>query len=309
MTFAAILKGIGIDSEADAQRVLAKAKELVRISMLKMPRMGLAEVARYAVCVDCACRILNCTPSDMKKIQRFSGVDKKMYRQTLVRMQNILQVRTTASLSLRGLALKFGCTFLVGFTDTVLQLYKTRFREHLHAGRRHDADFSSPKFMAAAFYLSAKKKKVKVDRRRLLELLAVQGGEFNHVVNDMRALCFDKVGTGSKEAALKSVSEERRKEILARAAQTCSSKRIPLGNSSHNSASWRNAAVARLRNGHKGKRKRGMATAPGANATAKKGRTSTSSSAVRQLMKCSTNPPPALLNKSEMDELEALFDA
>ena len=58
-----------------------------------------------------------------------------------------------------------------------------------------------------------------------------------------------------------------------------------------------------------------MATALGANAnananaTAKKGRTTTSSSAVRQLMKCSTNPPPALLNKSEMDELEALFDA
>ena len=267
MTFAAILKGIGIDSEADAQRVLAKAKELVRISMLKMPRMGLAEVARYAVCVDCACRILNCTPSDMKKIQRFSGVDKKMYRQTLVRMQNILQVRTTASLSLRGLALKFGCTFLVGFTDTVLQLYKTRFREHLHAGRRHDADFRAQSSWPRHF-ISPRRKKVKVDRRRLLELLAVQGGEFNHVVNDMRALCFDKVGTGSKEAALKSVSEERRKEILARAAQTCSSKRIPLGNSSHNSASWRNAAVARLRNGHKGKRKRGMATALGANANA-----------------------------------------
>lgn len=87
--------------------------------------------------------------------------------------------------------------------------YKERFVAALLEFRPSSADFSRPVFTALAFYLCARRNKLKVDRTRLIGICGISDSEFSSVAASMNDLCFDIVGISKEKKDPKSVKNNR----------------------------------------------------------------------------------------------------
>lgn len=184
------------------EKVTRRGNELYRMSKIKMPTLGNYESCRAALCVDIALGD-DMTTTTAQILQRLSTVNTKMYQQMMSRLQTVLKIRrSNSSKALRELALQFRCSNFLEFIKTTLATYQQRFVQGLPKRRQAHADFSDPKYGAAALYLCARKRSVGVDRRKLITVILSDQSKFQDVVNSMMALCFDTVGRGTKQAAL-----------------------------------------------------------------------------------------------------------
>lgn len=205
-----------------ADKVQRRGNELYRLSKLKMPTLGNFESCRAALCVEIALGD-DMTSTLSKILIRLSTVNAKVYAQMMSRLQTLLGVRRGNSVkALRELALQFRCSGFLEFIKTTLKTYQQRFIQGLPKRRRKHADFSNPKYGAAALYLCAKKRRVKVDRFKLLAVVVTENGKFQDVLNSMTALCFDTIGTGQKQTAL----DVKQKRFLLDATKTQSSTQL-----------------------------------------------------------------------------------
>jgi origin recognition complex subunit 6 len=64
-------------------------------------------------------------------------------------------------------------------------------------------------FTAVAFYLSAKKHKLKVDKMKLMEICGTSDTEFGNVATSMLDLCFDILGVEKEKRDPKSIQQNR----------------------------------------------------------------------------------------------------
>jgi len=185
-----------------AETVRRKGNELYRMSKIKMPTLGNFESCRAALCVEIALGDdLSTTTSQI--LRRLSTVNAKMYAQMMSRLQTVLKIRRgNSSKALRELALQFRCSNFLEFIKITFQTYQERFIQGLPQRRRAHADFSDPKYGAAALFLCARKRGVHVDRRKLIQVVTTDQGKFQDVLNSMTAICFDTIGRGQKQAAL-----------------------------------------------------------------------------------------------------------
>ncbi|KAF3608421.1 hypothetical protein DY000_02046025 [Brassica cretica] len=87
--------------------------------------------------------------------------------------------------------------------------YKERFLASLPVSRRANADFTRLVFTPAAFYLCAKKQKLKVDKLRLVEVCGTSESEFSCVFTSMIDLCYDCVGVSKEKKDAKEVKGNR----------------------------------------------------------------------------------------------------
>ncbi|XP_045791934.1 origin of replication complex subunit 6-like [Trifolium pratense] len=67
----------------------------------------------------------------------------------------------------------------------------------------------SPVFMAVAFYICAKKHKLKVDKIKLIELCGTSEAEFSSVSTTMKDLCHDVFGVAKEKKDPKEVKTNR----------------------------------------------------------------------------------------------------
>eukprot|EP00250_Pteridium_aquilinum_P006574 c16464_g1_i1 orf=183-1058(+) len=188
--------------------VVRKAQELQRLSKLQFDSsaFGLGEVCKAVLCFELACSLLH-VDFDRQKGIRVSGLSEKAYIRSLTNLQNALGLRPT--LDVRELAVQFGCVRLISSVHKILAEYKQRFIAALPASRKGNADFSRPVFTAVAFYLCAKKNKLKVDKLRLIEFCGTSDSEFATVSTSMLDLCFDMVGVHREKKESKSVKCNR----------------------------------------------------------------------------------------------------
>ncbi|KAK0573349.1 hypothetical protein LWI29_006842 [Acer saccharum] len=87
--------------------------------------------------------------------------------------------------------------------------YKDRFLASLPSSRRASADFTRPVFTAVAFYLCAKKHKLKIDKIKLIEVCGTSESEFSKVAISMKDLCHDIYGTAKEKKDPKEVKGNR----------------------------------------------------------------------------------------------------
>ncbi|TYJ24256.1 hypothetical protein E1A91_A08G249000v1 [Gossypium mustelinum] len=99
-------------------------------------------------------------------------------------------------LDIRELGIQFGCVRLIPFVKKGLSLQAS-------------ADFSKPVFTAVAFYLCAKKHKLKIDKVRLIEVCGISESEFSCVSTSMKDLCHDVFGISSEKKDPKEVKGNR----------------------------------------------------------------------------------------------------
>lgn len=188
--------------------VVRKAQELQRLSKLQFDSsaFGLGEVCKAVLCFELACTLMH-VDFDRQKAIRVSGLSEKAYIRSLTNLQNAIGLRP--ALDVRELAIQFGAVRLVGSVHKTLAEYKLRFIAALPESRKGNADFGRPVFTAVAFYLCAKKNKLKIDKIRLMEICGTSDSEFAMVSTSMLDLCFDMVGIQRDKKDSKSVKCNR----------------------------------------------------------------------------------------------------
>lgn len=144
---------------------------------------------------------------DRTKAIKVSTISEKAYVRSSMAIKTALDLRP--QVDMRHLALQFGCVRLIGSAQKTFGMYKKRFTEGLPEARRAGVDFSRPVFAAVAFYLTARKNKLKADVHELVKLCGTSEEEFGSVRASMVNLCFDLVGVAKKKRAADDVKGNR----------------------------------------------------------------------------------------------------
>lgn len=205
MDLSEIAKKLGL---WETKHIIRKAAELRRLCDVQFDSsvIGVGEVCKAIICLEIAATSFQVI-FDRQAAIRLSGMSEKAYNRSFNSLQNTLGVKT--KLDIRELGIQFGCIRLIPFVKKGLSLYKDRFIASLPASRRANADFTRPVFTAVAFYMCAKKHKLKVDKLKLIEVSGTSESEFNSVFASMKDLCFDVFGISKEKKDPREVKGNR----------------------------------------------------------------------------------------------------
>ncbi|CAA0834685.1 Origin of replication complex subunit 6 [Striga hermonthica] len=205
MDMSGIAKKLGL---AGSKHVIRKAAELRRLADIQFDSsvIGVGEICKAVICLEIAASRMEVI-FDRQAAIRLSGVSEKAYNRSFNSMQNGIGLKN--KLDIRELAVQFGCVRLIPFVHKGMSLYKERFLASLPSSRRSGTDFSRPVFTAVAFYLCAKKHKLKVDKLKLIELAGTSESEFSNVSTSMMDLCFDAFGIAKEKKDPKKIKGNR----------------------------------------------------------------------------------------------------
>ncbi|KAM0823837.1 hypothetical protein ACQ4PT_070598 [Festuca glaucescens] len=168
MDMSAIAARLGLSG---SRPVVRKAAELRRLCDINFDSsvLGIGEVCKAIICLEIAATKFQVI-FDRAEAVRMSGMSDKAYIRSFNALQNGLGVN-----------------------------YKERFLAALPPSRRSSTDFGRPVFTAAAFYLCAKRHKLKVDKLKLIDLCGTSSSEFTTVSTSMADLCFDVFGIAKEK--------------------------------------------------------------------------------------------------------------
>ncbi|XP_052199776.1 origin of replication complex subunit 6 [Diospyros lotus] len=205
MDISDIAKKLGL---SQSKHVIGKAGELRRLSEIQFDcsAIGIGEICKAVICLEIAAARFE-VPFERQNAIKLSGMSEKAYNRSFNAMQNGLGVKN--KLDVRELAIQFGCVRLIPLVQKGFSLYRDRFLKSLPASRRASADFSRPVFTAVAFYLCAKKHKLKVDKLRLIEVCGTSESEFSNVSTSMKDLCHDVFGIEKEKKDPRTVKGNR----------------------------------------------------------------------------------------------------
>ncbi|XWS69725.1 hypothetical protein CRYUN_Cryun04dG0203800 [Craigia yunnanensis] len=194
---------------SDYKLLVRKASELRRLCDVQFDSsiIGVGEVCKAIICLEIAATRFGEVIFDRQKAIKLSGMSEKAYSRSFNSLQNGLNIKTT--LDIRELGIQFGCVRLIPFVKKGLSLYKERFTASLPASRQASADFTRPVFTAVAFYLCAKKHKLKIDKVRLIEVCGTSESEFSCVSTSMKDLCHDVFGISNEKKDPKELKGNR----------------------------------------------------------------------------------------------------
>ncbi|CAN1321584.1 Origin of replication complex subunit 6 [Linum perenne] len=169
---------------ADSNQIVRKAAEIRRLCDVQFGSsvIGVGEVCKTVMCLEIAATRLQAM-FDRRAAMKISGMSEKAYTRSFNLLQNSIGFKT--KLDVRALSIQFGCIRIIPCVQKGLSLYKDRFLASLPASRRASADFTRPVFTAVAFYLSAKKQKLKIDKDKLIQVCGTSESEFLSVRTTM----------------------------------------------------------------------------------------------------------------------------
>ncbi|XP_028752833.1 origin of replication complex subunit 6-like isoform X3 [Neltuma alba] len=205
MDMSEITKKLGL---SDSKLAVRKALEPRRLCDVQFDSsvIGVGEVCKAIICLEIAATSMGIL-FDRSSATRLSGMSEKAYIRSYNLLHNGLGVKT--KLDIRELAIQFGCVRIISYVRDGLNFYKERFLSSLPASRRASADFTRPVFIAVAFYLCAKKHKLKVDKLKLIELCGTSESEFSSVCTSMKDLCHDIFGVAKEKKDPRAVKTNR----------------------------------------------------------------------------------------------------
>ncbi|KAL8035576.1 hypothetical protein ABFX02_12G106100 [Erythranthe guttata] len=205
MDMSEIAKRLGL---SDSKYLVRKAAELRRLADIQFDSsiIGVGETCKAVICLEIAASRMDII-FDRQTAIKLSGLSEKAYNRSFNSMQNSIGVKN--KLDIRELAIQFGCVRLIPFVHKGISLFKDRFLASLPISRRASTDFARPVFTAAAFYLCAKKHKLKADKIKLIELAGTSESEFANVTTSMMDLCFDVFGIAKEKKDSRKIQGNR----------------------------------------------------------------------------------------------------
>lgn len=194
---------------SEHKHLIRKAAEFRRLCDLQFDSsvIGVGEICKAVICLEISATRFGEVLFDRSRAIKVSGMSEKAYNRSFNLLQNGLNIKTT--LDIRQLGIQFGCVRLVPLVKKGLSIYKERFRASLPAYRQGSADFDRPVFTAVAFYLCAKKNKLKIDKAKLIEVSGSSESEFSSVANSMNDLCYDLFGISKEKKDPREVKGNR----------------------------------------------------------------------------------------------------
>ncbi|CAA3018508.1 origin of replication complex subunit 6 [Olea europaea subsp. europaea] len=186
MDMSEIAKKLGL---SESKQLIRKASEIRRLADIQFDSsaIGVGEICKAIICLEIASSRMEVI-FDRQAAIKLSGLSEKAYSRSFNSMQNGIGVKN--KLDVRELAIRFGCIRLIPLVLKGLSLYKERFLTSLPSSRRASTDFTRPVFTAVAFYLCAKRHKLKADKIKLIELAGSSESEFSTV---RKSSCLQKV--------------------------------------------------------------------------------------------------------------------
>ena len=145
-------------------------------------------------------------PADSSTLILGSGVSRVVYKNARVTLQKILTLRKITGP--RELCIQFGCGRVEPHLRLTLATFKERYMQRLAPGERSTANVSDTLFLAATFFVVARKMRIKVDRERLLTFTGVASAELSRTI----ALVMDVVGDMIAPAAAAASKEKKEKK-------------------------------------------------------------------------------------------------
>ncbi|KFK40952.1 hypothetical protein AALP_AA2G065800 [Arabis alpina] len=190
---------------ADNKLLLRKAAEFRRLIDVQFDSsiIGVGEICKAVICLEIAASRLEVIFNRQAAI-KLSGMSERAYSRSFNTLQNGVGVKV--KLNVKELAIQFGCVRMIATVQKSLSVYKERFLASLPVSRRANADLTRPVFTAAAFFLCAKKQKLKVDKHRLIEVCGTSESEFSCVLTSMMDLCFEFFGVPKEKKDPKEVN-------------------------------------------------------------------------------------------------------
>eukprot|EP00696_Hemimastix_kukwesjijk_P009086 gnl/Hemi2/21517_TR7162_c0_g1_i1.p1 gnl/Hemi2/21517_TR7162_c0_g1~~gnl/Hemi2/21517_TR7162_c0_g1_i1.p1 ORF type:complete len:278 (+),score=57.94 gnl/Hemi2/21517_TR7162_c0_g1_i1:68-901(+) len=186
-------------------QVRDKARELLRLSLVKCSNFGKNEICRAMACLDLASQLVG-SAIDAKRAEKHSGAPKQ-YKLALSAFQTMLGVRR--SVTPQELANQLGCVRLVPFVTRTIESYKTLVFANVPLERRDFLSFDPGLLAAVAFHLCGKKEKLKFSKEKILEVAGVSEADFQKVKVSMQELCYSTLGTSKKKKDAADVKQNR----------------------------------------------------------------------------------------------------
>lgn len=145
--------------------------------------------------------LLSCSlqvPVNLVALVRCCGVSKILYQNARATVQKVLCVGRNSTTP-RDLCIRFGCARLELPIRTAFASFKERLIAALPPADRDNVDFTRPVFLAAVFFLVARKHRVKVERDRLFSSFGITSMEFNAALISATATLPELVPPKGKE--------------------------------------------------------------------------------------------------------------
>ncbi|XP_063045151.1 origin recognition complex subunit 6 isoform X2 [Engraulis encrasicolus] len=185
-------------------KILRQAEEYMRLAQVKCPGLGNSSATSKAViCLELAATSLK-FPLDKEYAVKLSGINKKIYQSSFKSLECMLGLN--ANMSLRDLAVQYGCMDAVKVADQILE----RYEQSLPAAQQQDLDLSKPLFTTAALVTACKCMKIKVDRK-LTGASGVKKGIFDRLCTQLHTIgqriCSET--TSAKETAKKGQKRQK----------------------------------------------------------------------------------------------------
>lgn len=141
--------------------VTSKANEILRKMDIKLPTGCSRQVdsSRHVLAVELACRLLRVV-FDRSSLISIASVSENDYSKALLTVKGILNLQWQAVPVLEMLGIKYG-NALVSSAIRVLEQYRKEYVDKLDLAVRANIDLSHSVYLASAFFVAAKAKKVK----------------------------------------------------------------------------------------------------------------------------------------------------
>jgi len=158
--------------------VSKKGSEFERLMDVRGCSLTLTSVAKSVICLEIAANNSQ-VPVDKNVAIRLSGMTKKAYIHAFKTIECLLGKKK--EFTIKDLAVQFGCMEASNLAQQIHQRYKQDFVQEAE-------DISHPIFVATALYTACKYKKIKIDKNKLLNMLATKRSTFDSLHKKMEKI-------------------------------------------------------------------------------------------------------------------------
>ncbi|XP_071785321.1 origin recognition complex subunit 6-like [Asterias amurensis] len=184
---------VGISSED----VIRKAHELLRLCEVR-------SAGGTALCPNSSCKAVMCIelaansmdqPIDKNSLIRISGVTRKVYTTSYKTLENLLELNQ--NVSVRDLAVQFGCLPAVTPALEILARYRKDFDCKMSESTKEDVNFNGPLFTTGSLYTACRHLKIKAEKSKYLAVAGVKRSTFDRLCTELTQHAMAVIGDKS----------------------------------------------------------------------------------------------------------------
>ncbi|XP_071496798.1 origin recognition complex subunit 6-like [Diadema antillarum] len=176
------VKKLGSKLGICSSKILRRAQELIRLCQLRCTSLAMNGTCQAVMCLELASTEMDHPTSRASAVQ-LSGVNKKVYTNSFKTLQTLLDLQPTVTL--RDLAVQFGCIGVVDSAQVILKSYRQSFEKRVTEAAKDEVDFSKPLFTGAAMYTESRRQKIRIDKTKLLDIVGVKRSTFDKLCAEM----------------------------------------------------------------------------------------------------------------------------